>query len=66
MPIIIGVLALVVIVLGVVAWKIFAPPPDPMAGMTDAEKVEAIKKATKNIPQREGGMTPSHRLPVAP
>lgn len=44
----IGIIAVVVLVVGVIAWKVFSPPADPRAGMTDQQKLESMKKAAQN------------------
>lgn len=48
-PVIIGVLVIVLIVLGVLAWRSSQPPSDPLAGMTLQQQVEALKKAQKDL-----------------
>ena len=51
-PVLVGVLVVVVVVLGFIVWKVFAPPPEPMAGMSIQQKAEALKQAQKNLHPR--------------
>lgn len=44
----IGAIAVVVIVVIVIAWRVFSPPSEPMAGMTLQQKIEAARKAMQN------------------
>jgi hypothetical protein len=53
-PFIVGAVVIVLIVIGVIAWKMFSPPPDPMGGMSLQQKVEALKQAQKNLHPRNG------------
>ncbi|HZT44289.1 MAG TPA: hypothetical protein VFA07_19140 [Chthonomonadaceae bacterium] len=65
--VVIGVIAVVIIVVIFIAWRLFSPPPDPMAGMTLQQKAEAIRKAGQNfhppyqLPVKSGGLR--HRNP---
>ncbi|HLV78873.1 MAG TPA: hypothetical protein VKT32_01290 [Chthonomonadaceae bacterium] len=55
--VVIGVIAVVVIVVIFIAWRVFSPPPEPMAGMTLQQKAEAIRKAGQNF-------HPPYQLPI--
>ena len=46
--VVIGIIAVVLIVVGYIAWRVFSPPPEPMAGMTLQQKIEAGRKIMQN------------------
>jgi len=49
MPVVIGVVVAVVLGLGVLAWRVFAPAPEPGAGQSQAEKIQAMKRAQQEL-----------------
>lgn len=49
MPVIVLALLIVIAVMGGVAWKLFAPPPEPMAGLTVDQKAEKIRQAREHM-----------------
>ena len=56
MPAIIGAVVLMVAILGFVAFKMFAAHEDePMAGLTQQQKIDKIKTETAKMKPRENG-----------
>ena len=67
MPAIIGVIVVVVAILGFVTYKMFvSQDADPLAGLTQQQKIDKIKKDTAGMMQREngGGMTKLQGVPL--
>jgi hypothetical protein len=53
MPLVIGVVVAVVLGLSLLAWRVFQPPPEPMEGKSQAEKIEAMRKAQKELQAKD-------------
>lgn len=52
MPVVIGLIVVVLGVLGFVGWKMFAPPPDPAAGMSPEQQKAEIQRRVKQTGQQ--------------
>ena len=53
MPVVIGVVVAIVLSLSVLAWHMFAPTPEPMAGKSQAEKMQALKQAQQELSAKD-------------
>jgi hypothetical protein len=51
-PVVIGLIVVALGVVGFVGWKMFAPPPDPAAGMSPEQRQAAIQKRVQQTGQK--------------
>jgi hypothetical protein len=52
MSVVIGLIIVALGVVGFVGWKMFAPPPDPAAGMSPEQRQAAIQKRVQQTGQK--------------
>lgn len=52
MPVVVGVIVVVLGAIGFAGWKLFAPPPDPAAGMTTEQKNAEIQRRVQQTGQK--------------
>jgi hypothetical protein len=52
MPVVIGLIVVALGVVGFVGWKMFAPPPDPAAGMSPEQRRSEVQRRVQQTGQK--------------
>ncbi len=61
LPVLIGAAVIILIIIGVFAWKQFGPVPDPGAGMTSQEKAKSMYDSIMRARAKTGATGPIMR-----